>query len=120
MSEPKNEPFTVRQHLTDVIRQIVRYLYFVFGLPGFVHQIDYADKVTGDRIRIKVSWRYTVVACNNREYWFNRLTGKFDGTGYGCQKPSAESPDCILADIHESVAPPSLWGRLRIPRQSRD
>ena len=81
--------------------------------------MDYADNVTGDHIRIRVGRRFTVVAINNREYWFKRISGKFGGTGYSFHDSSVGLLDCMLADIHESVIPLSLWGRLRILRQSK-
>jgi hypothetical protein len=73
----------------------------LFGLPGFVQSTDYAGKVTGDRIRIKVGYRFTAVSVNHRDYWFRRSSDKFDGTGYSYCVPSEESLDCILGGIPE-------------------
>ena len=41
----------------------------------------YNDKVTGDKIEISVSPQYSKLKINEREYFFIRETGKFDGTG---------------------------------------
>ena len=42
---------------------------------------DYHDQVTGDHVRISVSTLYSILRINARDYYFNRETGKFDGTG---------------------------------------
>ncbi len=38
------------------------------------------DQSTGDKIEISVSSRYSKLKINEREYFFIRETGKFDGT----------------------------------------
>lgn len=53
-------------------------------LPGFVRPIDFDDETTGHRIKIRVTRGYTIVSVDGRDYWFQRLTGKFDGTGSAC------------------------------------
>ncbi len=40
----------------------------------------YEDKVTGDKIEISVSSRYSKLKINEREYFFIKESGKFDGT----------------------------------------
>jgi len=117
---PEYSRYSFKRRIKDVIDGIPRYLYSLFNLPGFVRSVDYADNVTGDHIRIRVGWRYTVVAINNREYWFRRVTGKFDGTGYAYRNSNEGLLHCILADIPESIAPLSLWGRLKRLVQSRN
>lgn len=53
-------------------------------VPGFVQPMSLDDPVTGQRIEITVSPLFTTVSVNGRDYFFRRLTGKFDGTGMGC------------------------------------
>jgi hypothetical protein len=108
--EPQTSRFGPVRRIKDGVRQTPAVLYSILELPGLVQPIDYADVVTGDRVRIQVGKRYTVIAVNRREYWFRRLTGAFDGTGYACSDARVESLDCMLADIHESTHPLSLWG----------
>lgn len=40
---------------------------------------SYKDKTTGDKIGISVSPYYSIVKVNEREYYFVRETGEFDG-----------------------------------------
>lgn len=113
--------YSIRSRLRDIIFQFPNRLLTLINAPGFVAPIDFADKVTGDYIHIRVTSRFTVITVNHRDYWFRRLTGKFDGTGYSVCKPTIEEQlCCILGDIPESVRPLSLWGRLKKLLQSID
>lgn len=51
------------------------------GVPGFVRPLELRDRVTGNHIKIVVSPRYTTISVNNRDYYFYRENGRFDGTG---------------------------------------
>jgi len=42
------------------------------------------DSFSGQRLEIKVGIIYTRISVNGRDYYFSRLSGKFDGTGSGC------------------------------------
>ena len=119
-SNPKSSRYTIGRHIKDCVSRALRFIYALLDIPGLVRPIDYGDIVTGDHFCIRVDSSYTVVAINNREYLFQRTTGKFAGTGYVLRNSNEELLDCILADIHESKVPPSLWGRLRKLLQSKD
>lgn len=49
--------------------------------PGAIRTMDYEDKLAGQHIAVSVGELYTCVSVNGRDYYFDRLTGKFDGTG---------------------------------------
>lgn len=51
------------------------------GVPGFVQPFELRDRVTGNHIKIVVSPHYTTISVNNRDYYFYRESGGFDGTG---------------------------------------
>lgn len=63
-----------------LIRKVGRLLYR-FSAPGLVQSLDFHDQVTGSHIRIHPGMGFTIISVNNRDYWFSRLTGKFDGAG---------------------------------------
>ena len=46
---------------------------------AFIKPFDYNDPETGDRIAISVSDFYTKLSVNDREYYFIRENGTFDG-----------------------------------------
>jgi hypothetical protein len=45
-----------------------------------IKPFDYDDPETGDKVAISVSERYSKLTINDREYYFIRETGEFDGT----------------------------------------
>ena len=46
-----------------------------------IRPFKYKDLVTGDKIEISISSVFTKLRINKREYFFEKETGKFDGTG---------------------------------------
>lgn len=46
---------------------------------AFIKPFDYNDPETGDKIAISVSDFYTRLSVNDREYYFVRENGTFDG-----------------------------------------
>lgn len=52
------------------------------GVPGFVREMEFFDKVTETRVRVRIDNLYTVISIGPRDYFFNRLSGKDGGTGY--------------------------------------
>jgi len=54
-------------------------------VPGRIKNLAVKDELTGQEIEIKVGVLFTRLTVNGRDYFFNRLTGKFDGTGMGCR-----------------------------------
>lgn len=113
-SAPESSPYTLTRHFRDIIHQLPSQILAFLNAPGFIRGIEYSDKVTGDYISIRVNKRFTVISVNNRDFYFRRLTGKFDGTGYVVRRPTIqEQLCCILGHTPESTRPLSLWGRLK-------
>jgi hypothetical protein len=54
------------------------------GLPGFIKPVEHFDEYTGQHIQITTSAYFTKLSINGRDYFFHRLSGRFDGTGSGC------------------------------------
>ena len=55
-----------------------------FHAPGAVQPFMYKDSFTRDIIEVRIGVLFTVFSVNGRDYYFDRLTGRFDGTGQGC------------------------------------
>jgi len=49
--------------------------------------MTFQDGLTGNEIEITLSGAYSVISINGRDYYFDRLTGRFGGTGLGCRQP---------------------------------
>jgi hypothetical protein len=47
---------------------------------AIIQPFKYKDLVTGDKIEISVSPYYSKLTINEREYYFEKKDGKFDGT----------------------------------------
>jgi hypothetical protein len=112
MGEPISQDYNKYRKLRDIVLNL---LYrFVNPLPGFIRNIEIPDRFTGDFVKVNVGVRYTIITVNNRDYYFNRITGYFAGTGYAlCRNTIEEQLYCILGHTHESTRPLSVWGRLR-------
>jgi hypothetical protein len=54
------------------------------GVPGAVQEAEIEDEVSGQVVHIRVGPVFTRISINGRDYYFHRLSGKFDGTGSGC------------------------------------
>ncbi|MGO9769678.1 MAG: hypothetical protein ACLPSW_09025 [Roseiarcus sp.] len=50
-------------------------------MPGAIRSAEITDKVSGQQISISVGQRFVRLAVDGRDYYFDRLTGRFDGTG---------------------------------------
>jgi len=53
-------------------------------LPAAVRETSIMDSVSGQTITIHSGVLYTRISVNGRDYYFDRITGKFGGTGSGC------------------------------------
>ncbi len=53
-------------------------------IPGAICDYHINDPVTHQTIDIRVGDLFTRITVDGRDYYFHRLTGKFDGTGMGC------------------------------------
>lgn len=54
------------------------------GVPGAIQPMSYHDNLTGQQIDVRVGMLFTVLTVNEHDYYFDRMTGRFDGTGSGC------------------------------------
>ena len=80
----------------DRIKTGIASVFDFIGIPPMVNDVDIPDYASGIYLRISHSKRFTIVSVNGRDFWFNRLTGKFDGTGTGTvQNPVDEANNLI-------------------------
>ena len=55
------------------------------GFAGAVQETEVEDQLTGQHVRVRVGDLFTVISVNGRDYYFHRLSGKYDGSGMGCR-----------------------------------
>ena len=51
------------------------------GLPGAIKDMKITDSVTGHRGAVEVGDLHVRFSVEERDFYFDRLTGRFDGTG---------------------------------------
>ncbi|MGB7621364.1 MAG: hypothetical protein WBN92_03345, partial [Terriglobia bacterium] len=54
-----------------------------FGFPGGVRDVEFDDQVTGQRVQIRVGVLFTRISIGGRDYYFRRISGKYNGSGMG-------------------------------------
>lgn len=54
------------------------------GLPGAVRDCDIEDELSGQSLKIRTSPTSTLISVNGRDYYFDRFSGRHNGTGMGC------------------------------------
>ena len=52
-------------------------------VPGAIQPFKYDDLLTGQRLEVRLTPLFTILTVNNRDYYFWRISGRFDGTGSG-------------------------------------
>lgn len=71
--------------LLQIYRQRARNLFAKFlgriGAPGAVKDMHIKDTLTGQEVAVHVGALFTRISVNGRDYYFDRITGRFDGTG---------------------------------------
>lgn len=70
--------------LKSRIRECVGKILGRARLPGVITSTTINDAFSGQRLEIEVGIICTRISVNGRDYYFSRLSGKFDGTGSGC------------------------------------
>lgn len=54
------------------------------GAPGAIRDTEIQDEVTGQHVAVRVGHLFVRLSINGRDYYFDRVTGRFDGSGIGC------------------------------------
>jgi hypothetical protein len=55
-------------------------LYQEFGCTAVIRPFTYKDQITGETISVTISPYYSILTVGDREYYFDRNSGAFDGT----------------------------------------
>jgi hypothetical protein len=62
-------------------RQLLGRILNWVGTPGAIRPLQFNDKLAGQHVAVSVGEIFVCVSVNGRDYYFDRLTGRFDGTG---------------------------------------
>jgi hypothetical protein len=50
-------------------------------MPGAIRPMDFEDRLAGQHLTVMVGELFVCITVNGRDYYFDRITGRFDGTG---------------------------------------
>jgi hypothetical protein len=64
----------------------MRDLYQEFGCTAVIRPFTLQDEVTGQTISVTISQRYSILTVGNRQYYFKRENGAFDGTAIAAEE----------------------------------
>jgi hypothetical protein len=53
-----------------------------YGVPGAIQPMEFEDSLAGQHISVSVGEFFVCLSVNGRDYYFDRITGCFDGTGW--------------------------------------
>lgn len=67
--------------LRDLWRNCAGWILEKINHPARIREFEHIDSVTNETIFLSTGIRYAVLRIGNNCYFFNRLSGKFDGTG---------------------------------------
>ena len=79
--KPRPEETTEWDIFKTMLKESFGRLLCRLGLPSFVENFHHEDPATGQELKISSSALRTVISFNDQDYYFSRLTGKFEGTG---------------------------------------
>src|SRR5262245_27646752 len=51
------------------------------GAPGAIRSVEVDDELANQHVAVSVGELFVCVRVNGRDYYFDRLSGRFDGTG---------------------------------------
>jgi hypothetical protein len=68
--------FRVREWLGAILNKL--------SVPGAIRSAVIRDELTGSIVEVSTGPLFTKLSVNGRDYYFERCTGRYDGSGSGC------------------------------------
>lgn len=73
-------------------QQVGRFLNWLH-VPGFIRPMEmYDELITHSLLEVRVTPLFTIISVDGRDYYFYRISGKFDGTGMSVSCPASANP----------------------------
>lgn len=76
----------LRLRLRDLWRECLGWVLEKLHSPAKIKEFEYVDPITNETVYLSTGTRYSVLRIGNSHFFFNRLTGQFDGTGTSLQE----------------------------------
>jgi hypothetical protein len=78
---PAREGATVFDVARSRIRTTVGRMANRLGLPGTIRVVDIHDATAGHRVTVTIGVNVLRLTVNGRDFYFDRLTGRYEGSG---------------------------------------
>ncbi|MGC2171168.1 MAG: hypothetical protein WA555_16685 [Candidatus Sulfotelmatobacter sp.] len=72
------------------MREAIGRVLEAFHAPAKIREFEYVDQGTNETIYLSTGARYSVLHVGDKRYFFDRLTGRFDGTCTSLQERVAD------------------------------
>jgi hypothetical protein len=95
MARPIVGPRTVWANLKGVLRQFAGWSLEVFHAPARLEPFEFVDPLTNETLYVYTDRLYSVLCVGQRRFYFDRITGAYDGA-------SLEFPDRIAGRVELS------------------
>jgi len=66
--------------MRSVLRRAWGILLEAFHAPAKIREFEYVDQVTNETVYLSTGARYSVLHVGDKQFFFERTTGRFDGT----------------------------------------
>ena len=81
IGRPTAQGATLIEIYIERFKQLLGKILNYFQIPGFVRPTKIYDNLTKARLEVKLSGFFTIISVDGKDYYFRRLSGKFDGSG---------------------------------------
>jgi hypothetical protein len=75
-----DEFLSAGRYAMPYVGEKVRDLYQEFGCTAVIRPFTLRDETTGQTVAVTISPQYSILRVGDREYYFKRESGEFDGT----------------------------------------
>lgn len=70
-----------RFRLRDWFVEKIGWLMESLHVPAKIREFEYVDQASNEAVYLSTGTRYSVLHVGSKRFFFDRLTGRFDGTG---------------------------------------
>jgi hypothetical protein len=70
----------LKQSFTAGIRGMIGRTLEAIGFPARIREFEYVDPMTNQTIYLSTGARYSVLHVGDKQFFFERVSGRFDGT----------------------------------------
>lgn len=81
---------SLRQRIGGSVRGAIGRILEACGSPARIREFEYIDQETNETVYLSTGTRYSVLHVGDKQFFFERLSGRFDGTGTSLQLSVAD------------------------------